>query len=378
MMSSQDSMDLVLKCFQRGASDFLVKPVRKNELKNLWQHVWRKCNSSSGSGSGSGCLRDENASQPKSHVGNAHGSAGTGGDERGGGGSGSGSGGSGSSLNATRGGSDNGSGTQMDAAPHVARDRPAKECVKEVEEEAEESQRGQEAAEGESTGRGAGDAGSGSEETDREPCARHSQSGGEGKEERDGGEGQRDGGESAGRSESDAGSDPDSAPSSAPSVEAIDLLGGIARRQQQEQQQQEEEEQQREQLDDGEEPGGQPPAPSHGLGEAAFPPPEEEGTAARPSGRAPDDAYGPSSAATSSLSYPYAPPLETAAMADHRGYEEDAPLAEGDTDYPTAHGAGGPGDAGDGGARLYAPSRAAGQLPDLAGAGRQWGTGAVL
>uniref|UniRef100_A0A0D9VSP9 CCT domain-containing protein n=1 Tax=Leersia perrieri TaxID=77586 RepID=A0A0D9VSP9_9ORYZ len=29
------------------AVDFLVKPIRKNELKNLWQHVWRRCHSSS-------------------------------------------------------------------------------------------------------------------------------------------------------------------------------------------------------------------------------------------------------------------------------------------------------------------------------------------
>ncbi|XWS71767.1 hypothetical protein CRYUN_Cryun03dG0166900 [Craigia yunnanensis] len=34
--------------------DFLVKPIRKNELKNLWQHVWRRCHSSSPSGSESG------------------------------------------------------------------------------------------------------------------------------------------------------------------------------------------------------------------------------------------------------------------------------------------------------------------------------------
>jgi pseudo-response regulator 5 len=26
----------------KGAADFLIKPVRKNELTNLWQHVWRK------------------------------------------------------------------------------------------------------------------------------------------------------------------------------------------------------------------------------------------------------------------------------------------------------------------------------------------------
>ncbi|XP_047337695.1 two-component response regulator-like PRR95 [Impatiens glandulifera] len=42
MMSSQDSMSMVYKCMMRGAADFLMKPVRKNELKNLWQHVWRR------------------------------------------------------------------------------------------------------------------------------------------------------------------------------------------------------------------------------------------------------------------------------------------------------------------------------------------------
>ncbi|XP_048570064.1 two-component response regulator-like APRR3 [Triticum urartu] len=42
MMSSQDSIGTVLKCMQNGAVDFLVKPVRKNELRNLWQHVWRR------------------------------------------------------------------------------------------------------------------------------------------------------------------------------------------------------------------------------------------------------------------------------------------------------------------------------------------------
>ncbi|XP_073035608.1 LOW QUALITY PROTEIN: two-component response regulator-like APRR5 [Primulina eburnea] len=47
MMSSQDSISTVYKCMLRGAADFLVKPVRKNELKNLWQHVWRKQASSS-------------------------------------------------------------------------------------------------------------------------------------------------------------------------------------------------------------------------------------------------------------------------------------------------------------------------------------------
>eukprot|EP01018_Ginkgo_biloba_P012239 Gb_04978 [translate_table: standard] len=45
MMSSHDSMGIVFKCLSKGAVDFLVKPVRKNELKNLWQHVWRRCHS---------------------------------------------------------------------------------------------------------------------------------------------------------------------------------------------------------------------------------------------------------------------------------------------------------------------------------------------
>ncbi|KAL8242198.1 hypothetical protein R6Q59_012500 [Mikania micrantha] len=53
VMSSDDSMGIVFDCLSRGAVEFFVKPIRKNELKNLWQHVWRKCHSSSGSGSGS-------------------------------------------------------------------------------------------------------------------------------------------------------------------------------------------------------------------------------------------------------------------------------------------------------------------------------------
>ncbi|XVF72939.1 hypothetical protein PTKIN_Ptkin12aG0160900 [Pterospermum kingtungense] len=42
MMSSHDSINMVLKCMLKGAADFLTKPVRKNELRNLWQHVWRR------------------------------------------------------------------------------------------------------------------------------------------------------------------------------------------------------------------------------------------------------------------------------------------------------------------------------------------------
>ncbi|KAG6485032.1 two-component response regulator-like PRR95 [Zingiber officinale] len=42
MMSSHDSMSIVFKCMLKGAADFLIKPIRKNELRNLWQHVWRR------------------------------------------------------------------------------------------------------------------------------------------------------------------------------------------------------------------------------------------------------------------------------------------------------------------------------------------------
>lgn len=41
-MSSNDAVSMVFKCMLKGAADFLVKPIRKNELRNLWQHVWRK------------------------------------------------------------------------------------------------------------------------------------------------------------------------------------------------------------------------------------------------------------------------------------------------------------------------------------------------
>ncbi|KAF3439783.1 hypothetical protein FNV43_RR18061 [Rhamnella rubrinervis] len=42
MMSSQHSISMVLKCMLKGAADYLIKPVRRNELRNLWQHVWRR------------------------------------------------------------------------------------------------------------------------------------------------------------------------------------------------------------------------------------------------------------------------------------------------------------------------------------------------
>ncbi|PWZ15723.1 Two-component response regulator-like PRR37 [Zea mays] len=98
MMSSSDAMSTVFKCLSKGAVDFLVKPIRKNELKNLWQHVWRqRCHSSSGSGSESGiqtqkCTKSKGANESGNNSGSNDDEAGMG-------------------LNA-RDDSDNGSGTQ--------------------------------------------------------------------------------------------------------------------------------------------------------------------------------------------------------------------------------------------------------------------------
>ena len=41
-MSSQDSISTVYTSMMKGAADYLVKPLRRNELRNLWQHVWRR------------------------------------------------------------------------------------------------------------------------------------------------------------------------------------------------------------------------------------------------------------------------------------------------------------------------------------------------
>ncbi|KAL0718217.1 hypothetical protein Bca4012_067539 [Brassica carinata] len=51
MMSTQDSVNTVYKCMLKGATDYLVKPLRRNELRNLWQHVWRRRQSSLAPGS---------------------------------------------------------------------------------------------------------------------------------------------------------------------------------------------------------------------------------------------------------------------------------------------------------------------------------------
>ncbi|KAJ8753329.1 hypothetical protein K2173_019728 [Erythroxylum novogranatense] len=42
MMSVQDEVSIVVKCLRLGAADYLVKPLRTNELLNLWTHMWRR------------------------------------------------------------------------------------------------------------------------------------------------------------------------------------------------------------------------------------------------------------------------------------------------------------------------------------------------
>ncbi|KAI3463937.1 hypothetical protein Pfo_020600 [Paulownia fortunei] len=42
MMSAQDEVPIVVKCLKFGAADYLMKPLRTNELLNLWTHMWRR------------------------------------------------------------------------------------------------------------------------------------------------------------------------------------------------------------------------------------------------------------------------------------------------------------------------------------------------
>ena len=42
MLSGNDDRERVMKGVMKGACDYLVKPIRLEELKNIWQHVVRK------------------------------------------------------------------------------------------------------------------------------------------------------------------------------------------------------------------------------------------------------------------------------------------------------------------------------------------------
>ena len=40
--SELDDRQIVLECLHWGADDYLIKPLRLNELGNLWVHLWRR------------------------------------------------------------------------------------------------------------------------------------------------------------------------------------------------------------------------------------------------------------------------------------------------------------------------------------------------
>ncbi|KAI9086433.1 hypothetical protein K1719_031517 [Acacia pycnantha] len=42
MMSAHDEVSIVMKCLRLGAAEYLIKPLRSNELLNLWTHMWRR------------------------------------------------------------------------------------------------------------------------------------------------------------------------------------------------------------------------------------------------------------------------------------------------------------------------------------------------
>ncbi|GFZ17585.1 CCT motif -containing response regulator protein [Actinidia rufa] len=42
LTSAQDEVSIVVNCLRLGAADYLVKPLRMNELLNLWTHMWRR------------------------------------------------------------------------------------------------------------------------------------------------------------------------------------------------------------------------------------------------------------------------------------------------------------------------------------------------
>lgn len=42
VVSASDDQKIIMKAILHGARDFLMKPVRIQELKNIWQHVLRK------------------------------------------------------------------------------------------------------------------------------------------------------------------------------------------------------------------------------------------------------------------------------------------------------------------------------------------------
>ena len=52
MLSECDDRAMVIRCLQLGAEDFWVKPLRLNEVRNLWTRVWWRKGSAPGTAPG--------------------------------------------------------------------------------------------------------------------------------------------------------------------------------------------------------------------------------------------------------------------------------------------------------------------------------------
>ncbi|MED6207586.1 hypothetical protein PIB30_037106 [Stylosanthes scabra] len=77
MLSANGDTKLVMKGISHGACDYLLKPVRIEELKNIWQHVIRRKKFDSKEKN-----KTRNSDRPNSETGNVLGSAGTGNSEQ--------------------------------------------------------------------------------------------------------------------------------------------------------------------------------------------------------------------------------------------------------------------------------------------------------
>ena len=63
VMSTQDSVNTAAECIQKGAVEFLAKPVRKHKLSNLWQHVLRRKSGNDDGGVSSGASEAKEETQ---------------------------------------------------------------------------------------------------------------------------------------------------------------------------------------------------------------------------------------------------------------------------------------------------------------------------
>lgn len=41
-MSANEQMETVFEAIKGGAEEYLVKPVTRKEVQNIWQHVWKR------------------------------------------------------------------------------------------------------------------------------------------------------------------------------------------------------------------------------------------------------------------------------------------------------------------------------------------------